>query len=479
MRSSAVSALALASLLIASPGAASPLADPTAGRAVFTGPVSSHPTSLELNPSALALGLPGWHVYLSGSGTLDQIGIDRKTVDPEARTLLDGPSVSTLTGSWGASSSLWGVFPSGLISSVGLSVASAPAERYPSGEDALRYHSLGGGYRELSVTIGGSIRLGSVFHLGAMFGLVPYSSLDLSFARDTALAGGREGLASDCLGAPCGLENPAADEIYRIDDAGGLRLFNADRIILSIGTLIQVYPDWWLGLSYRSPQGLGAALTLSGDLTVQRAANDPEGPGVMTGDVDVKIDLPHTFHAGLRGRLRPTLDLVIGLRFENLSRLSQFDVRPLGGDLAGVPEWLPRPRGLRNVLAGTAGVEQVDVGQRVVFGGRLGAETAAVSAQRISPMQVSGLVLTADAGVQVRLLPTLVLQISYGAGYYPEVDSSHSKYDPLAMIDCIDRDYNYEDAACEAVRSGYAIPTAAGRYRRLSHASRLGLRYDF
>ena len=129
-------------------------------------------------------------------------------------------------------------------------------------------------------------------------------------------------------------------------------------------------------------------------------------------------------------------------------------------------------------LAAESLLEQVDSGQRFVFGGRLGVESAAVTAERISPMQVSGLVVTADAGVQVRLLPQLLLQLGYGIGYYPEVDSNPSDYDPLAMVTCIDSGFDYDTAACAAVRDGYAIPTASGRYTRFSHAARLGIRYD-
>jgi hypothetical protein len=490
LRSSAASALAalLVGVLVAAgrTAAASPLSDPTVGRAVFTGPVSPHPTSLELNPAALAIGLPGLHFYLSGSGVLDQVSIDRRLTLPDG-TLTDGPSVSPQMMTWGSSFAAWVVKPTGFISSVGAAIVTTPADTYPASEDALRYHTLGGSYRELTVTIGGSIRLGSRVHIGAMFGLVPWQSLDLRYARDTALDDGRAGLDANCNGEPCGLENPAAAETYRIENAGGFEIFSADRIILSIGGMVQVARDWWVGASYRSPQGLGSALTLSGNLDVTRASIDPilsdptapDGIREPEGDVDVRVDLPQTFHLGVRGRVHAALDLVGGLRFDNLSRMREYDVRPLDRDFVGIPEWQPRPRGLDNVYSVNVGVEQVDSGQRLVFGGRLGVESAAVSAERISPMQVSGLVITADAGAQLRLLPQLVLQLGYGFGYYPEVDSNPSDYDPLAMVTCIENGFDYDSEACATVRDGYAIPTAAGRYRRFSHSTRLGIRYDF
>jgi hypothetical protein len=47
------------------------------------------------------------------------------------------------------------------------------------------------------------------------------------------------------------------------------------------------------------------------------------------------------------------------------------------------------------------------------------------------------------------------------------------------VIACDASQHDYDDPACATVRAGYALPTAAGDYRRLGHAARLGLRYDF
>ena len=481
MRPPLVVALALASSVAVSPGAAaSPLSDPTAGRAVFTGVVSPHPTSLQLNPAALGIGQPGNHLYLSGSGTLDQIGIDRQVVPAEGQVSA-GPSISTTSGSAGGMLSYVRVNADSLVSSIGATVSTAPAETYLDGEPGLRYHSLGGSYREWSFMLGGSIRVDD-FHIGASIGVVFGEFLNLSFARDTALAGGRAGVEGPCgTSTPCGIENPEAAEEYRIRDAGGLTVFSSERLVLSLGVLYRIMPDWWVGLAYRSPQGLGQALTLDGTIEVRRPPT-ANGPGsVKTGDVAVSIDLPQSLYLGLRGRITPAFDLIVNLGFEDLSRSSEFDVRPIGRELEGVPEWLPRPRGFQNVYTAVAGVEQVDAGQRFTFGGRVGVETGAVDAAHTSPMQISGLQLTADVGMQVRLLPPLVLQVGYGLGYFPEIDigTDESAYDPIAAIRCADSGFDYSTPDCEKVRTGYAIPTAAGRYRRLSHAARVGLRLDF
>src|SRR6185295_19929879 len=59
----------------AQPAAGSPLWDPTAGRAVFTGPTSPHGTSPLINPAALQLAAEGIHAYAGLPLTLDQYGI--------------------------------------------------------------------------------------------------------------------------------------------------------------------------------------------------------------------------------------------------------------------------------------------------------------------------------------------------------------------------------------------------------------------
>src|SRR5262245_13913099 len=62
---------------------ASPLTDPTQGRAVFTGAATSSATSIEINPAALGLGIPEYdnEVYVAGTATLDHFSIDRRTLD--------------------------------------------------------------------------------------------------------------------------------------------------------------------------------------------------------------------------------------------------------------------------------------------------------------------------------------------------------------------------------------------------------------
>jgi hypothetical protein len=135
---------------------------------------------------------------------------------------------------------------------------------------------------------------------------------------------------------------------------------------------------------------------------------------------------------------------------------------------------------MHDSFAGWAGVEQVDSGglPQLLFGGRVGFETSAVDASRTSPMTIAPASLTLDLGAQRRIARGVILQLSYGLQYFPTVNVGNSAFDPNDRLTCSDSGYDYSTPACEAVRGGYAIATAAGTYERLQHAVRLGLRYE-
>src|SRR4029078_6012056 len=73
---------------------ASPRSDPTIGRAVFTGATSADPTSIELNPSALGLGIPN-ELYAAALATMDNYSIDTKTLDVATGALCTGEHVQS------------------------------------------------------------------------------------------------------------------------------------------------------------------------------------------------------------------------------------------------------------------------------------------------------------------------------------------------------------------------------------------------
>jgi len=254
---------------------------------------------------------------------------------------------------------------------------------------------------------------------------------------------------------------------------------------LNIGVLARVYRNTWLGLGYHTPPGFAIETELSGTMDVTRAPRD--GGELLHGDSVVDVHYPASVDGELRMRLPElALDLHLGGRWEDLSRMQAYDVRGFGSTFrsTGVPEWVERARGFHDTFAAWAGVEQFYTGVReglwyehLAFGARIGFETSALRDARTTPMTMSPLSLTGDLGGQLTL-GSWQLQLSYGAQLFSNVDVTKSDYDPRYQVDCAASGYDYTTDGCQAVRLGYGLPTAAGEYSRFQHAVRLGLRYE-
>jgi hypothetical protein len=220
---------------------------------------------------------------------------------------------------------------------------------------------------------------------------------------------------------------------------------------------------------------------LTGFMSVREAPRD--GGDAITARSTVYISQPSTVDAEFRTRLPADLDLHVGLRWEDLSRLQAYDVRGYGPGYtaANLPEWTERPRGFHDPFAMWAGVEQVETHtlERLRLGARLGFETSAVDDDHTSPLTIAPASFTVDVGGQLQLTPGLYMQLSYGLQYFPAVHVTDSVFDPRAQIDCQASGYDYSTQACNAARNGYAIATAAGDYDRMQHALRLALRYEY
>jgi len=453
------------------PAGASPRSDPTAGRAVFTGAATPHVTSVALNPSAIGLG-PVTELYLALITTLQQLGVERRTLDPATGALSPGASVTdTQLGPGGVLGFIW--HPNDRLT-IGGEARLPPPEMLPRDSTPLAYHTLGDGQRNYVATLGVSLRITRKFHFGASLSH-ENTFLRLRYARDTALEAGHGpgGIDSDCGGAPCGIENPQATELY--DVAVASRWISTSNLKVHLGTVFSVYPDVWIGLAYHTPPGFSIQSSFDGTMDVTRAPRD--GGEVLHGGATVLVSFPASVDGEVRARLPENLELHVGGRWEDLSRLEAYDVRGYGSTFrnAGIPEWTLRPRGLVDAVSGWAGVEQLDKGKLYRLGARLGFETASVPPGRTSPMTIGPPKVTIDVGGQLRL-GAWVVQLSYGIGLSSRVSVDDSDYDPRYRLDCLDT-LDYTSRACEATREGYAIPTAAGDYRRLDHALRLGFRY--
>lgn len=445
---------------------ASPRTDPTSGRAVFTGATAEHASSITLSPAALALAV-GNELYLALTSTLEQTTIQGPGVDVHDTTPAPGGVLAIL---WRTSERL----------RIGFEARLPPPEDLLEGHDDLRYHTLGVGERRYAATVGVGVRISSRVMFGASL-THENIFLRLRYARDSALANGRgaNGIDSDCGGAPCGIGNPAASELWDVDVRSPY--LAAGNLKVNIGFLVRLASDVWIGLAYHTPPGGDIQTTLDGTLSVTRAPRD--GGSVIGGAANVSISYPASVDGEVRARLPADLVARIGGRWEDLSRFQAYDVRGTGSKLvqAGLPEWTERARGLHDSFAMWGGIEQIDTGDIARFGGRVGFETSAHDEQNTSPMQVSPFSFTVDAGVQLRAQKgaAWVLQLSYGLAYFPNVTVTDSAYDPQHRIDCIDSGFDYSTAACAATRHGYALPSANGEYGKLEHALRLGFRYDY
>jgi hypothetical protein len=478
-------AASLATVCLAASAAsvtASPLEDPTLGGSVFSGPTHPHPTSIYINPAALALASSGVHFFFRSSLRVDRIRIARREIDPDTGATVDGQSVKNTP-----------VVPGGFVAyhqtfdkvAVGIALYTPQSEELITGVKELRYHTLDGDHYQYAATVSVAWRPTSRLIAGAGLSLMG-STMEMSFARDTALEAGSDstrGINSDCNGSPCGIENPAASERYDLEIATeGAKPFaifdflSTKNIALTAGIAIDLGAGWWFGASYASPPGLLSPLSLPGTVTVTPAPRDGGDP--RTGEAEVVFNLPQTVHVGVRGPLSwiPDHEIVADVRWQNLSRHTEYDVRMFGGDLSegDIPPWYPRYRGFENVWRVQVGLERQRPVRRIRWGGRLRFETAATPTEDVAPHQIAGTNLSAIVGAELEISDRIMIGAGYGITWYPKVDVKDSAFDPLARLRCVDQQLDLD--ACEAAGAGRAVPTAAGVYRRLQHAFTVALR---
>jgi long-subunit fatty acid transport protein len=461
---------------IASVAYASPRSDPTTGRAVFTGATESNATSVTLSPAAMGL-VKQLQFYFGAVATLTQTSIDLQDNDIDTGASKSAGSSSATTFAPGGDFAL--VWPTSDRLRVGVEVHIPPPEKQIEDEEALRYHTLGGGQTSFGATVGVSFKVSGSFYFG--FGVSHETSfLRLKYDRDSALANGRgpNGVDSDCGGMACGVGNPLAAEHYNLHVR--TPFVSGGNIKVTVGFMARLYTDVWLALAYHTPPGLGIQSELDGDASITRAPRD--GGTHIDGGAAVTVSYPASIDGEIRARLVHRLEAHLGGRWEDLSRFSAYDARIFGSNIVsnGIPEWQLRARGLHDSFAFWGGLEQIDTGDLVRFGARLGFETSSLIDDRVSPMNVYPLAFTADVGVQFRLSPGSPrrFQISYGLSHFPEVSVDKSAYDPRDRLNCLASGTDYDSSACQGTREGYSIGSAAGTYDKLEHALRIGFVYD-
>ena len=459
----------------AAPGAASPRSDPTTGRAVFTGATEANPTSITLNPAAMGEGTT-IQLYVALQSTLDQLQVDRQLLALDG-TRTEGPHIGAVQLNPGATAAL--IWHTSDRIAIGLSFLTPPSETFIADRAALRYETLGGGQSNYLVTVGASLKVADQLYVGASLAH-DITRLQLHYARDTALDNGHgaSGVESSCGNGPCGLENPQASENY--DVRARSSNFSTDNLRVNVGVMVELSHGIWLGVAYHPPPGFSPIQTvLTGSLDVRRAPRD--GGELLHGRSTVYVAFPATVDVELRAPLQHQLELHVGGRWEDLSRFQGYDVRAYGSAFSGasVPEWTERARGFNDSFALWGGVEQLDIGERLRFGARLGYETPSIADRKTTAITIAPSSLTADVGGQLRLNGRMVLQLSYGVQLFETVRVDDSAFDPRDRVACITSGYDYATPACAATRAGYATATADGNYGRIEHALRLGFKYDY
>ena len=456
---------------------ASPRSDPTSGRAVFTGATMLNDASIDLNPAAIGPGpAPEVLFYMTAMAVIDHYTITRDHLDIATGAVTPGETVKD--DEVGPGAKLAAIWHFNERATLGFEVRSSPAEVFIADRDALAYHTLGGGQRTYSGGVGVSFKLADYAYAGVSLATAT-STLHLHYARDTALEAGHGpgGIDSDCGGAPCGVENPMAQEHYDVDVRQAY--LSTSNLVFNLGVALQLAKDVWVGIAYHAPPGLEVQSALTGTMTVRRAPRD--GGALIDGAATVFVSQPASADAEVRARIQPELDLHVGLRWEDLSRFQGYDVRGYGSTFRNdnIPEWTLRARGFHDPFSLWAGVEQAPIGSWWYrLGARIGIETSSLADESTSPQTIAPRSYTVDVGAQFQL-GALRLVTSYGLQYFPTVDVNNSDFDPRSRLACIDSGYDYSTAACDSVRNGYGIPTADGSYERFEHAIRVGLVYEY
>jgi long-subunit fatty acid transport protein len=484
---------AAAGLWLPAPAAqASPLDDPHIGGIGFSGPATGDLAAVYWNPAAVGL-IADNEALIGGSGRFSALSLRRDPIDPAtgapggARSFPEAHGTSTLQPvAWPPQPGAFLAVAASLGNRFTLAVAaySPFSERVhwrpaADGEQPTRFHALDIDLRNWALVPALAIRVGGGLRIGAAPGFL-FSVGRLTFDEDTALAGGAAGVAADCGGAPCGVENPAAAARY--DLSTGLSPFDSSLSFTMGGGLHLQRPAWAVGLGYITRPLGGGEVEIPARRTRLQAPSRLAGqPPLCPADAagpcffgDVRYRLPDTLTGGFTYYLNPRVDLGLVFRWLNLSQHDAIRIRvsgPATGGLRshGLPEQVVLFRGFQDTYDLRARA-MLRVGERILIGAGLRAETSAVPADALSPAAVDGFKLEPSLAAQVRATSWLLLTAGYAFTFVPAVSTGRSLFDPTTEIACEQAGGDLGTEACKKRQVGQARPTAAGRYSLSTHS---------
>jgi long-subunit fatty acid transport protein len=491
--------LAILGTLTARDARAAPLDDPFVGGMSFTGPTSASVSAIYWNPAALGL-VRGTQLMFAGTVRVSSTTVNRASINQ----MTGAPGGSFAPGSATANDVMqpvqWPIGPGAFLGvssdlggdrfTIGFATYMPYVEqtKFPisaAGNEPTRYQALEVDLRNLALVPALSIRFLGELRLGIAPGFL-FSTGHLAFAEDTALDQGTPGLMSNCNGAPCGAENPAA--AGRVDISSGNGLGDAKFSVTVGGGIYYRRGNLELGVAYSS-RPIGGSVSGAEVLGEQTTATVPPrlGGGPVTCPTgsttrcvfgDVSYRLPDVWIAGATWRLGPGLEITGMARWIWFHLQDRIDVRLTGPTLeaSGIPEHIVLYRGFKDVwdLRGRVSYwwrERVRVGAQV----RL--ETSAVDPSAVNAAAVDGLKVEPMLLAEVRLSRRLWLDGGYGIALMQEITASSSAFDPKAAKTCADANNDLD--ACVARNAGQARPTAAGTYTRFAQDLGLALRVKF
>jgi hypothetical protein len=267
-----------------------------------------------------------------------------------------------------------------------------------------------------------------------------------------------------CGGAPCGYENPLAEQLVK------LRGY-ANGIGFSVGTMVRPDDRVWIGVSYTSHQTGGDLYltdTRRGRVTPAPGQGPVCGGGPCGGDDRVISLLPEMVQAALRVVATPRLEVEASFRFIHYGARSALDVSLQGGTLAksAVPPQFFLDRGLQNTYAvGVSTRHQVTSSLRM--SPSLLFETSAVAPNAVGPAALDApkldLALTAEWRAWRSPSGTTALFVGGHLGGTAYVlGTVQSRFDATAGTACVDAAYSL--AACAKQNVGDALPSTSGDY---------------
>jgi long-subunit fatty acid transport protein len=451
-----------------------PIDDPLVGGIGFSGPTTGDVAAIYWNPAALAL-IHGPQVMVSGTTQLSTTTVALGATDPT--TGLRGPDVRASDRNHPLT---WPIGPgtfAGVAYDVGgdrftLALATympfveRTAYTLPTGggSSAVRFHRIRADLRNLALVPALAIRLSGELRFGVAPGFL-FSTGSLSFD-----------------------DGPDNELQYQLGSGNGL---GSSHFAVTLGLgLYYRRRSWEFGLSFSSrPFGGevdGAAVVAAGQTqittpagaSVVQCAGHPDGNGCVFSEIAYK--LPWTLAAAATWHLQHGMELTATLRVLSFPSNDVVDIRLTGVNLSsfGVPEHIALYRGYGTTFDNRIRIASW-VTQRLHMGAGMRFETAALGASAISPAAVDGPKLEPTAMASFRVVKHLSIGAGYGFTWMLPVSTGGSIFDPSAATACAASGRDITSAACSAVNSGRARPSADGTYHRYSHDFSLSMTAQF